>query len=79
MLFKFMRTPWPRGEDSKSSQPKDEGPVTATVGGTSGETFRRYPRHLCHGDIRQWDSNSLLRRLSKQHDWFGAEDRRLNT
>lgn len=53
--------------------------VTATAGGTSGEAFRRYPCHLCHGDGGQSDSNSLLRRLSKQPDWFGAEDRRPNT
>lgn len=53
--------------------------VTATAGGTSGETFRSYPCRLCHGDVGQLYTNSLLRRLSKQYDWFGAEDRRLNT
>lgn len=39
---------------------------------SSGATFRRYPRHLCRGDVGQFDLKSLLK-------WFGAKGGRRNT
>lgn len=89
MLFKFMGTPWPRGEKCrrghrekgpKSSQPKDEGPGYSHSRRNQWRDIQKIsPPSVPWG--RRTVKLKLITQTAQQTARlrFGAEDRRLNT